>query len=168
MTRPPFMPSYPAWFLMLWKSFQDIINLYISAMGAASWYIYVANVCHQKSDYGLAADASHEKSPCDGLGGTTETASLQATIENKVFTAHQMFDVLSSQFCPQCLKESYRCDNFLQIQTAFSVLFPLGIMQWNLSLASTDRKFYFVISSNPFNQLNEQRNDHLEFLQSSY
>ena len=72
--------------------------------GAASQYKKhknFANVCHHKSDYGLAAEwhffaTSHGKSPCNGLGGTTKRlvarASLQAPVENQIFTAYQMFE----------------------------------------------------------------------------
>ena len=139
---------------------------------------HFANVCHHKSDYGLVAEChffatSDGKSPCDGLGGTTKRlvaqASLQATVENQILTAYQMFewankniegikyfyvsknDVKTSAMSTNwmhssrrrkpfavlclitvlspCLKESYRCDDFLQIQTFFAVVFPLGIMQ---------------------------------------
>ena len=109
---------------------------------------------------------SHGKSPCDGLGGTTKRlvarASLQAPVENQIFTAYQMFEWADKNIegikyfyvsnndvktntdaykldayavlglitvLSPCLKESYRCDDFLHIQTAFAVLFPLRIMQ---------------------------------------
>ena len=69
--------------------------------GAASQYKNFANLCHHKSYYELATEChffatSYGKNPCDGLGGTTKRlvaqASLQATVENQILTANQMFE----------------------------------------------------------------------------
>jgi hypothetical protein len=72
--------------------------------GAASQYKNYknfSNLCYHKSDHGLDAEwnffaTSHGKSPCDGIGGTVKRlvarASLQATVDNHILTAIQMFN----------------------------------------------------------------------------
>ena len=72
--------------------------------GAASQYKNyknLSNLCWHVRYHQLEAEwhffaTSHRKSPCDGIGGTVKRlvarASLQATVENHILTAEQMYE----------------------------------------------------------------------------
>ena len=84
--------------------------------GTAGQYKNFTNTCHHKNDHGLEAEwdffaTSHGKSPCDGTGGTVKRlvsrTSLQATVEDHILTATEMFNWTSNHiaginFCCLC------------------------------------------------------------------
>ena len=58
------------------------------------------NLCHHSNDFGMEAEShffatSLGKSPCDGIGGTTERlaarARLQSAIDNQILTPQDLF-----------------------------------------------------------------------------
>ena len=85
------------------KELPNITKVIYFSDGAASQYKNYknfSNVCNHENDHGLKAEwhffaTSHGKSPCDGIGGTVKRlvarASLQATVDNHILTARDMF-----------------------------------------------------------------------------
>ena len=120
------------------KELPHVIDIEYFSDGCAGQYKNfknILNLCHHVTDFGITARwsffaTSHEKSPCDGIGGTVKRlvarASLQRPLDNQILSMEKMFEYCKSDIKGINFIKKISKENIAPVRQMLSTRFESG------------------------------------------